>query len=67
MNIGLNIRKKREEHELEQQELAHRIGISKTLLSYIESGTRSPSLSVVVALADALHCSIDELIGRKVS
>lgn len=67
MNIGLSIRRMREDSGLEQQELAEKIGISRALMSYIETGSRSPSLSVVIALSDVLHCSIDELIGRKVS
>lgn len=67
MNIAESIKKKREEYDIEQQELAHRAGISKSLLSAIEGGTRFPSLPTAIALADTLHCSIDELIGRETS
>lgn len=67
MNIAESIKKKREEYDIEQQELAQRIGVNKSFLSAVEGGTRTPSLAVTIALADTLHCSIDELIGRKVS
>lgn len=67
MNIAESIRKKREEYDLEQQELARRAGVSKSLICAIESGLRLPSLATTIAMADTLHCSIDELIGRKVS
>lgn len=66
MNIAESIKKKREEYDLEQQELAKRAGVSKAMICSIESGTRIPSLSTAIAMADSLHCSIDELIGRKV-
>lgn len=66
MNIAENIKKKREEHDLEQQELARRVGVSKSFICAIEQGLRLPSLGTVVALADTFNCSIDELIGRKV-
>lgn len=67
MTYGESIRIKREEYDLEQQELAQRAGISKSLLCAIEKGQRLPSLMTTIAIADALHCSIDELLGRKAS
>lgn len=66
MTLGENIRKKREEYDLEQQELAQRAGISNSLLCAIEKCQRLPSLMTTIAIADALHCSVDELLGRKV-
>lgn len=66
MNLAQNIKKKREEYDIEQQELAKRCGVTKSLMCAIEKGTKIPSLCVTIALADTLHCSIDELIGRKV-
>lgn len=67
MTLGENIRKKRLEYDIEQQELAKRIGVSKMMISYYESGMRVPSVANLVGIADALHCSVDELLGRKVS
>ncbi|MGN1305340.1 MAG: helix-turn-helix domain-containing protein [Oscillospiraceae bacterium] len=67
MNIAKGFRSKREEYDLEQQELAQRAGISKSMICAIEKGQRMPSLETVIAVAEALHCSIDELLDRKVS
>ena len=67
MNIAESIKKKHEEHDLEQKELAQRAGISTSLMCAIEKGYKYPSLLATIAMADALHCSLDELLGRKVS
>jgi transcriptional regulator with XRE-family HTH domain len=39
---------------LSQEELAHRAGVARTTINYLERGTRKPSLEVFVLLADAL-------------
>ena len=67
MTIGENIRKKRLEYDIEQQELAKRVGINKTQLCNIERGRRRPSVDVIDKIASTLHCSVDELLGRNVS
>lgn len=67
MTLGENIRRKRLEYDMEQQELAKRVGVTKTAISQCELGLRMPSVAVLIGIADALHCSIDELVGRKVS
>lgn len=67
MTLGENIRKKRLELDIEQQELARRIGITKGMMCRIERNLQPPSVSILVCIADALHCSIDELLGRKAS
>lgn len=67
MNIAKGFRSKREEYELEQQELAKRSGISKSMICAIEKGQRMPSLETVIAVAEVLHCSVDELLDRRVS
>nr|DAE73410.1 MAG TPA: hypothetical protein [Caudoviricetes sp.] len=67
MTLGENIRNKRLEYDIEQQELAQRIGVNKATICGIETGVKIPSVAVLVRIADILHCSIDELLGRKVS
>ena len=67
MTLGENIRKKRLEYDLQQEELAKRVGIKKAMLSLIERNKRKPSLDTLSKIADSLHCSIDELFGRKIS
>ncbi|MDE5741346.1 MAG: helix-turn-helix domain-containing protein [Oscillospiraceae bacterium] len=67
MTLGENIRRKRLEYDIEQQELAQRVGIKNAMLCLIEHNKRKPSLDTLKKLADALHCSVDELLGRKAS
>lgn len=67
MTLGENIRRKRLEYDMEQQELAKRVGVTKTAICQCESGLRVPSVAVLIGIADALHCSVDELLGRRVS
>lgn len=62
MNIGENIRKIREEKGMMQLELAERIGVTSSMLSQIERGSKSPSLPLGVAIAKVLECSIEDLI-----
>ncbi len=45
-----------------QQERGIEVGVS--FLSQIESGTKSPSIDLVGALADVLHTSVDYLLLR---
>lgn len=60
--IGQRIRKIRKAHNLSQEELAERIGISTTHMSHIETGNTKLSLPVFVDLAVALEVRTDELL-----
>lgn len=66
MTIAENIKNRREEYDLTQAELAKRIGVTPSYVNYVESGTRIPSVPVLIKLADALNISTDEILGRKV-
>ena len=46
-----------------QTEVAKKIGISPPIISTYESGTKSPSLESLVALAQLYKCSTDYLLG----
>ncbi len=61
--LGANIAKKRIQCGLDQSELAERVGRSPTAILYIERGQRRPSVELLVNIAKALDCSVDELIG----
>lgn len=60
--IGQRIRKIRKAHNLSQEELAEKIGISTTHMSHIETGNTKLSLPVFVDLAAALEVRTDELL-----
>lgn len=59
--MGLRIRERREAQSLSQAALATTLGVNQTAVSQWERGVSSPRASQLPALAEALHCSIDEL------
>jgi transcriptional regulator with XRE-family HTH domain len=56
------IREIYKKQNLTQGEVAAKVGISQSHLSYIESGKKDPSLSVLQSLALVLHTTIDDLL-----
>lgn len=62
--IGAEIRKRRRRHDMTVLELAQRAGLSQGMLSKIENGQTSPSLSTLAALADALGVPISTLFSQ---
>lgn len=67
MTLGENIRRKRLEIDIEQQELAKRVGLTNAMICLIEKNKRMPSVGILNRIANVLRCSIDELLERKVS
>lgn len=62
MNFGEKLKKLRTGQKLTQQQLADRIGVAKSVVSYYESGDRSPSSDVLVKIANVFHTSTDYLL-----
>lgn len=60
--IGERLRARRHELGLSLRELAHRLGVSPSLISQIERGRANPSVSTLYALVAALNVSLDELL-----
>ena len=59
MNVGENIRIRRESLGIKQAELAENVGISQPMLSQIERGTKNPSIQVGRVIAKYLNCIIE--------
>ncbi len=59
--LGRRIRALRRLKLVTQQELAHRINISVTVLSNIERGQRTPPARLLEDIADKLKVSCEEL------
>lgn len=49
---------------LSQQDLADKIGMSRSVVGMYEAGQRMPSIEVLEALADTFNVNADFLIGR---
>ena len=63
-NLGLNIRTRRKELQISQEELARRCNIDRSYMGQIERGTANPSLAVIDAVAFALAVSASELLRK---
>lgn len=60
--FGNRLRQLREKREWAQTDLAYEADIEPGYVSRLELGKANPSLTVIVALAMALECKLDELI-----
>lgn len=62
MNFGEKLKNLRNGQKLTQQQLAERIGVAKSVVSYYESGDRYPSYDVLVRIARIFHTTTDYLL-----
>lgn len=58
------LRARREELGMTQSDLARKIGLTSQAVSAYENGVKNANDIVLTALADALDCSADYLLGR---
>ena len=62
MNFGCKLKELRIGQKMTQQQLADRIGVAKSVVSYYESGDRYPSYDVLIRIAHVFHTSTDYLL-----
>jgi transcriptional regulator with XRE-family HTH domain len=60
--FGERLREVRLSRGLTQGQLAERCGTSVAAISHLERGTKVPTLTTLVRLADALECRVTELV-----
>lgn len=65
MGFSSNLKAARERAHLTQRDLAKQSGVSQQAISVIEKGGRSPSEATMKLLADALGCSVADLMGEE--
>ena len=65
------LRRLRSDRGITQVELAKKVEVTQAAISRYEDGSALPSLDVAIRIAEALHCSMDDLLEweweRKVS
>jgi transcriptional regulator with XRE-family HTH domain len=61
--LGARLRAARLHRNLTQQDVAHAAGCSIQTISNLETGIREGRLGTMIALADALGVSIDDLVA----
>lgn len=59
------IRRRRREMDMTQEELARRVGVTQSAVGKWETGDCAPTVAKLVAVADALGCTVDALIGKE--
>jgi transcriptional regulator with XRE-family HTH domain len=60
--VGERIREVRLARGLTQGDLAERCGTSIAAISHIERGTKVPTITTLVRIADALECKVTKLV-----
>lgn len=63
MNIGKIISELRNEHNINQQQLASAIGVSRRAVSFWESGVNEPKATYIARLATYFGVTSDYLLG----
>lgn len=63
VDFGNNLKKLRKQAGMTQQQLAERLGVTKSIVSYYELSERTPSPEVLVKLASVFRTSTDALLG----
>lgn len=61
MSLGDNIKEYRKKSNLTQEELARKIGVSKSFMSKIEINNKAPSFEVLLKIAKALNVLVTDL------
>ena len=63
VDFGSNLKKLRSQEGLTQQQLADKLGVTKSVISYYELQERCPSPEVLIKLSSIFHVSTDFLLG----
>jgi len=63
LEFGKKIKELRQQKLLTQEQLAKRLWVTKSIISAYESGTKFPSLDMLIKLAATFNVSTDYLLG----
>lgn len=61
----MNVKKLRKAKGMTQKELGAKCDISESMVSNLESGKKSPSFETLLKLAEALDCSVADILGEE--
>ncbi len=62
VTVGSNLRKKRDQIGMSQQELADNSNIAKSTVQRIEKGSLNPSITILKNISIAMNIEISELL-----
>jgi transcriptional regulator with XRE-family HTH domain len=60
--VAIRIKELRDKKGISQEELAHRAGLSRTGMGFVETGKRWPRLDTLMKVAQGLNVTVDELL-----
>jgi transcriptional regulator with XRE-family HTH domain len=60
--LANRIKELRDQKGISQEELAHRAGLSRTGMGFLETGKRWPRLDTLMKVARGLNVTVDELL-----
>lgn len=66
INFPSNLKKIREARRISRAAIAERLDISQPAYAYYEQGRRQPDLEKLIAIAEILKVSTDELLGHEI-
>lgn len=66
-NFAQKLKKARKDAGYTQEQVAQETGISRTIIAYLETGKREPSLENLGILADFYNVSVDWLLGTGIT
>ena len=66
-DFSKNLKTLRENLNFKQDFLSQKLGISRSVLSYYESGKSEPTLSMLLKISDFFNIPIDELVSNNLS
>ncbi len=64
MTVGNKIKELRQAEGLSQKQLAEKMGVNNSLVSWWETGRCEPNFFSLILLADTFNISLDELACR---
>mgnify|MGYP001094295232 FL=1 len=61
MSLAENVKKRRKEKKLTQEQLAEQAGVSRVYITQMETNVRNLNIQVVYLVAKALGCTLNDL------
>ena len=65
VNFGVILKRLRLQAGMTQKQLADKLGITKSVISYYELSERAPSAEMLVKIAGIFHVTTDYLLGLR--
>ncbi len=65
MQFAKNLRELRAKHNITQEALAEKVGVSRQMVARYESGENYPEMDKAIEIAKVLNCTLDDLVNSK--